>query len=113
MLALCAPPCLRRGAALVNSKIRGVKLFRVLFYLPSVSWIPTPGNSAAGEASSALVFTTLLTAVSGITSWMVLLWRFAIYYVYILSGIGISIFEIIRSAVRNKRAAKKEQKESK
>ncbi len=91
--------------------IQTATLCMVTFY--SVSWIPTPGNSAASEASSALVFTTLSTAVSGITSWMVLLWRFAIYYVYILSGIGISIFEIIRSAVRNKRAAKKEQKESK
>lgn len=86
-------------------------LCMVTFY--SVSWIPTPGNSAASEASSALVFSTLSTAVSGITSWMVLLWRFAIYYVYILSGIGISIFEIIRSAVRNKRAMRKEQKNTK
>ncbi len=82
----------------------------VTFY--SVSWIPTPGNSGANEMSAALVFTTL-SNVDSITGWMVLLWRFAIYYVFILSGIGISIFEIIRSAVRNKRAAKQEKKKNK
>lgn len=74
----------------------------------SVSWIPTPGNSGASEASSAIVFSTIAN-VSSITSWMVLLWRFAIFYVFILSGIGISIFEIIRSAVRNRRAEKKQK----
>lgn len=80
----------------------------VTFY--SVSWIPTPGNSGVNEASAALVFTTLKN-VDSITGWMVLLWRFAIYYVFILSGIGISIFEIIRSAVRNRRAAKAQKQE--
>ena len=85
-------------------------LCMVTFY--SVSWIPTPGNSGANEMSAALVFTTL-SNVDSITGWMVLLWRFAIYYVFILSGIGISIFEIIRSAVRNKRAAKQEKKKNK
>lgn len=85
-------------------------LCMVTFY--SVCWVPTPGNSGANEMSAAFVFTSTLPSVMSLTGWMVLLWRFAIYYVFILSGIGISIFEIIRSAVRNKRAAKSEREQA-
>lgn len=87
--------------------LQTVCLSMISFY--SVSLIPTPGNSGASEFSSTFVFSTLSKTVSGFIGWMVFLWRFTTYYVYILSGIGISIFEIIRSAVRNKRAAKKEK----
>ena len=40
--------------------------------------------------------------------WVVLVWRFFTYYLYILSGIGISIFEVIRDAVRQKRRVREE-----
>ncbi len=73
----------------------------------SSSLFPTPGNSGATEAASALVFVTLSDAISPIAGWLVLVWRFCTYYIYILSGIGINIFEIIRGAVRNRRARKK------
>lgn len=89
--------------------IQMVCLCMVTYY--SVSWVPTPGNSGANEVSAAFVFTSTLPALTTLTGWMVFLWRFAIYYVFILSGIGISIFEIIRSAVRNKRAAKAAKRE--
>ena len=82
-------------------------LTMVSFY--SASFIPTPGNSGASEAMTTLVFLTV-TGINSILGWVILLWRFATFYVYILTGIGISIFEIIRSAVRNKRARKKEAK---
>ena len=90
--------------------IQTICLTMISYY--SVSLIPTPGNSGAQEVSSTFVFSTLSAAVSGFIGWMVFLWRFTTYYVYILSGIGISIFEIIRSAVRNSRAAKKEKMEN-
>lgn len=70
------------------------------------SFIPTPGNSGASEAMSTLVFSSLGAKIHPMLGWVLLLWRFGTYYVYILSGIGISIFEIIRSAVRQRRAAK-------
>ena len=69
--------------------------------------IPTPGNTGGTEAAGTLVFTTITAAsIGSVIGWSLLTWRFLTYYVYILAGIGINIFEIIRSAVRNKRANK-------
>ena len=65
--------------------------------------IPTPGNSVAAEATSSLVFISI-TGIDSVIGWVVLLWRFFTYYLYLLTGIGFNIFEIIRGAVRNKRA---------
>ena len=81
----------------------------------SASLIPTPGNSGAIETTSTLVFASVLSSVPGgeggaLAVWIIIVWRFFNYYMYIFSGIGISIFEIIRSAVRNKRALKNSQK---
>ncbi len=64
--------------------------------------IPTPGNTGAMEATSSIVFSTIPN-IGTVIGWVVLVWRFATYYIYILSGIGINIFEIARSAIRNKR----------
>lgn len=84
------------------------ELFLQIFCMSLISYyaaslVPTPGNSGAVETTTSLVFITV-TGIDPVIGWVVLLWRFATYYVYILSGIGINIFEIIRSAVRNKRA---------
>lgn len=65
--------------------------------------IPTPGNTGAMEAAGSLVF-ALVVGIRPVVGWVVLIWRFFTYYVYILSGIGINIFEIARSALRNRRA---------
>ena len=65
--------------------------------------IPTPGNTGAAEAASSIVFVTV-AGIGSVIGWVILVWRFLTYYVYILSGIGINIFEITRSALRNKRA---------
>ncbi len=65
--------------------------------------IPTPGNTGALEVASSLVFVTV-SGIEPVIGWTILVWRFLTYYVYILSGIGINIFEIIRGAVRNRRA---------
>lgn len=64
--------------------------------------IPTPGNTGATEATSSLVFATVV-GIGSVIGWVILVWRFLTYYVYLLTGMGINIFEIIRSAVRNKR----------
>ncbi len=64
--------------------------------------IPTPGNTGAAEAASSLVFVTV-AGIGSVVGWVILVWRFLTYYVYILSGIGINIFEIIHGAVRKKK----------
>lgn len=62
--------------------------------------IPTPGNTGATEVAGSLVFVTV-PGIGSVIGWVLLVWRFLTYYMYILSGIGINIFEVIRSAVRN------------
>ena len=52
--------------------------------------IPTPGNTGAMEATGSLIFSTV-TSIQPMLGWVVLVWRFFTYYIYILSGIGISI----------------------
>ncbi len=76
----------------------------------AASLLPTPGNSGGIELTSGLVFASVLNFVEGgaagaVSAWIILAWRFLTYYVYIFTGIGLNIFEIIRGAVRNRRAA--------
>ncbi len=74
--------------------------------------IPTPGNTGAVETTTSFVYASVLMArpgVSAVIGWVVLVWRFFTFYIYILSGIGINIFEIIRGAVRNRRARNLQQ----
>ena len=63
--------------------------------------------TGAMEATGSLIFSTV-TSIQPMLGWVVLVWRFFTYYLYILSGIGISIFEVIRDAVRQKRRTREE-----
>ncbi len=67
--------------------------------------IPTPGNAGAVETTTSFIFITV-SGISNIVGWVILVWRFLTFYIYILSGIGINIFEIGRSAYRRRHAAK-------
>ena len=71
----------------------------------SVAVVPTPGNSGVLENVMVLVFKVLTTSV---VFWVVFTWRFFTYYVYILIGIGITIFEVIRKAVRSRKSSRNE-----
>lgn len=77
----------------------------------SANLIPTPGNSGALETTTSLVFITV-SGINQIIGWAILVWRFLTYYLYILTGIGINIFDIIRSAIRNRRAQKRQQNQT-
>lgn len=69
-----------------------------------VSFIPTPGNSGFMEAGAGLAF----ISVAGSTlSWSVVLWRFAVYYVYIIIGLIISLRDIIKKNIIKRRDGKK------
>ena len=83
--------------------VRILCMSMLTFY--AASMVPTPGNSGALETAASLIFATVLGASSagGTIGWSILLWRLLTYYIYIIIGVGINIFEIIRSAVRNHR----------
>ena len=66
----------------------------------SVAIVPTPGNSGVLENVILLAFRMLATTV---VFWVVFTWRFLTYYIYILIGIGITVFEVIRKLVRSRR----------
>ena len=69
-----------------------------------VSFIPTPGNSGVVEGMGALAF----SAAAGATlAWSVLVWRLAVFYLYIFVGIGITLFDIIVKNVKYKKNKKK------
>ena len=72
----------------------------------SVTVIPSPGNSGAMEVVVAKAFSAVASAA--VLSWSVLTWRFGIYYIYIIIGIGMTIFTFIRQIVRARRAKKLE-----
>ena len=68
-------------------------------------FIPTPGNSGAIETVFMLAFTAV---ASSVLFWYVLVWRFVLYYVYIVFGIGMNIFDVsikFRDSRRARRAA--------
>lgn len=55
-------------------------------------FIPTPGNSGAVESVFMLAFASI---ASGVLFWYVLIWRFVLYYSYIVLGIGMNVFDVI------------------
>lgn len=74
-----------------------------IFATYAVVIMPTPGNSGFIETTFTLAFSTIAANVLfGVT----FTWRFFTYYFYILVGLGISIFEIIRNLVQAKKRAK-------
>lgn len=73
----------------------------------SVTVVPSPGNSGALEVVITKAFAAVVTVAA--LPWAVLTWRFAVYYVYILIGIGLTVFEFIRKLVRARRAKKQER----
>ena len=77
------------------------------FYAASL--VPTPGNSGALETASTLIFATVaVEGISSVIGWVVFTWRFANFYLYIAVGVCMSVFSMIRDAVRAKRARKKQ-----
>lgn len=71
----------------------------------AASWVPTPGNSGALEMTTYFIFSTV-TGIELVVGWVVFSWRFANFYLYILVGICMTVFSMIRDAVRAKRKRK-------
>ncbi len=68
-----------------------------------VSFIPTPGNTGVIEGMGVLAFSV---AAGAALAWAVFFWRVAVYYVYILTGIIMTVFDLIAKNIRAARAAK-------
>ena len=72
----------------------------------AASVVPTPGNSGAMEGLITMAF----SAMAGATlMWVIFTWRFAVYYIYIIIGVGLTVFNFLRNVVRSRRAAKQQQ----
>ena len=76
-----------------------------IFAIFGVSFIPTPGNSGVVEGMGVLAFSL---AAGAALAWAVLFWRFAVYYIYIFIGIGITIFDLIAKNIKSKKKVKNE-----
>ncbi len=69
-----------------------------------VSFIPTPGNTGAMEGMGALAFSMFVTGA--VQFWSMFTWRFATYYIYILIGLCLVIFDLIRKIYRARKSRK-------
>lgn len=69
-----------------------------------VSLIPTPGNTGAMEGMGALAFSMFVTGA--VQFWSMFGWRFATYYIYILIGLCLTVYEIIRKIYRARKNKK-------
>lgn len=73
----------------------------------SVCIIPTPGNSGAIEAVVTAAFASVAESV---LLWTVLAWRFGMYYIYILIGLVMTLFDFFIKIVKNKKQNKANRK---
>lgn len=64
----------------------------------AVAIVPTPGNSGAIEG--VLVKAYLSIAVTASLSWALFTWRFSVYYIYIVIGMCLVVYELIRKIYR-------------
>ncbi len=71
-------------------------------------FIPTPGNSGAIESVFMLAFASV---ASGVLFWYVLIWRFVLYYSYIVMGVGMNVFDLCVS-LKKARAERRRLQES-
>ena len=65
----------------------------------SVTVVPTPGNSGAMESAFMM---TLVSVSEGVLFWTVFSWRFLSYYSYIIIGLGITIYHLIKNNRKKK-----------
>ena len=71
-----------------------------VFAIFGVSFIPTPGNSGVMEGMGALAFSV---AAGASLIWSVITWRLLTFYIYIIIGLIISVYDIIKKNTRSKK----------
>ena len=59
----------------------------------SASFFPLPGGTGASELSFTVLFGQLFSG--GTLFWAMLIWRFFTYYMYIIQGIGVMVYDSV------------------
>ena len=90
-IALCSIPYFVLRAFGSTLMYRSVFAMMVLIYC-AITYIPTPGNSGAAEAS---FFVLLASLNQDHLFWAMLIWRFFTYYAFLAIGCGIFTFKAI------------------
>lgn len=97
------------GTVAVNNEIELLIQVMALNVYASlaVTIIPTPGNSGALEA----VITTAFSGVAlpAMLTCVVVTWRSAVYYIYIIIGLVLTIYEFARKIYRTEKARRRER----
>ena len=75
-----------------------------VFAIFGVSFVPTPGNAGVMESMSALAFSV---AAGSALIWSVLTWRLLVFYIYIIIGLIMTVYDIIKKNVHERRNAKR------
>lgn len=75
------------------------------YTLFSASLVPTPGNSGAIELVYSMVFSPIPMG-DGVLFWLVIVWRTATYYIYIIIGLIEMAVLFVRGAVSKRKANK-------
>lgn len=67
------------------------------------TYIPLPGGSGMAEISFSSLFASLFLDSSGSLFWALLIYRIATYYLYIIQGFGIIVYDLVYGDKKNKR----------
>lgn len=106
MLSFAFPYCILRMFSAIGDGEGFGRLIEVMalyaFVQQAVAIIPTPGNSGAMEAAIMQAFSAIAT--SAVLMWSVLTWRMVVYYIYIVIGICLTVYELIRGVYRKNKA---------
>lgn len=110
LLTFSLPYFVMRGySAFDGSELGGAELYFTVVALnvyctQAVAIVPTPGSSGIIDAALAGAYVAI--AVTSL-SWALFTWRFAVYYIYIVIGMGLVIFELIRKIYRARKAKRR------
>ena len=69
----------------------------------TIGFIPTPGSSGGAEVIFIAIFGGLFTSAGVGTFWPLLIWRMSTYYVYLLQGLLVLVYDF---AIGNRKAEK-------
>lgn len=72
------------------------------FVYAAITVVPTPGNAGAAEGAFYAIFQSLS---GGFLFWGTMLWRFGIYYISLIAGFSVTVYQYVHVARKEKRAA--------
>ncbi len=73
-----------------------------IFAYCAITVIPTPGSAGAAEGAFYIVFSSL---TGGFLFWGTMLWRFCIYYLSLISGFTITMYQYAKASRKEKKTA--------